>query len=269
MEDYGLKLKILGVRGSFPVSGTEYKLFGETTSCIHLINRDDEIYLDAGTGLVNTMPEGTGDIHFLLSHFHCDHIQGMPAFGALYTGKRNIYIHSSPKEGITAEEAMRRIMSPPLWPLGLPDVTANTVFDTFEDGESFDIGSVRVDTESSNHPNGCTAYRLSSDGKRLAYIVDYEHGTDADERVAEFVRGVDLLIIDSQYTAEEYPRYKGFGHSTPEMGIAMAKKSGVKRVLFAHHAPWRTDEMLLDMEKHFQADFAGASFARIGEEIIL
>ena len=93
-----------------------------------------------------------------------------------------------------------------------------------------------------------------------------EHEESSFERLAAFARDTDLLLYDAQYSEEEYPRFKGFGHSTPEKGLELMARSGAKRLLLVHHAPWATDEMLYARETRLPA---GASYAREGQVITL
>ena len=120
-----------------------------------------------------------------------------------------------------------------------------------------------------SHPNGSAIYRLSYMGRSIVYATDFEHSPEGCSALARFASGCDLLLYDAQYTQDEYERYRGYGHSTPEAGIRVADESKTAQILFVHHAPWRTDEALLEMERTFAERRKGIMFAKIGDEIVL
>ena len=132
--------------------------------------------------------------------------------------------------------------------------------------ESLTQGEVRVESIPGNHPGGCLVFRLSYRGKSLVYATDFEHEESAFDRLAAFAQGTDLLLYDTQYTESEYLRCRGFGHSTAEKALAMRERCGAKRLLLIHHAPFATDERLLEREKSLPE---GVSYARQGQVVCL
>ena len=132
--------------------------------------------------------------------------------------------------------------------------------------ESLTQGEVRVESIPGNHPGGCLVFRLSYRGKSLVYATDFEHEESAFDRLAAFAQGTDLLLYDAQYTESEYLRCRGFGHSTAEKALAMRERCGAKRLLLIHHAPFATDERLLEREKSLPE---GVSYARQGQVVCL
>jgi ribonuclease BN (tRNA processing enzyme) len=119
------------------------------------------------------------------------------------------------------------------------------------------------------HPGVSYGYRYEYEGKTLVYCTDVEHGEQIDPQVVSLACGADLLIHDAQYTPEELPHYKGWGHSSWLQAIQVAQKAGVKRLALFHHDPSHDDEFLLQEEKRCQAIFPAAFFAREGMEIVL
>lgn len=133
--------------------------------------------------------------------------------------------------------------------------------------ESFGVGAVRVDTMESRHPGGSTIYKLSAGGKTVVYATDYEPEGDAPEDFIRFAGGCSLLLLDAQYTTEEYARTRGFGHSTIDRSAAIARCCGAEQTIFVHHDPGRTDGQLLELESSLNVP--GLHFGREGEEVIL
>ena len=260
------KLIVLGTRGSVPVEGKAFEIYGGATSCYKVQAGNEEIYLDAGSGIVSALPKPTSRITILLTHMHLDHLIGLPFFVALTQKNRPIDIYAAERVGLLPKDAMNRLISNPFWPCKIEDYPAKVSFHI--PPKKFFIGEVEVDTLDGSHPKGSTIYRLTCKGKSLVHATDFEHNPEACKALATFAKDCDLLLYDAQYTAEEYERYKGYGHSTPEEGIKVAAKAGVKKLLFVHHAPLRTDEELTKLEQTFGlAD--RIMFAKAGDEFLL
>lgn len=256
------KLTVLGTRGSVPVEGKDFAIYGGATSCYKVQADNEEIYLDAGSGIVSALPKLNSNITILLTHMHLDHLVGLPFFIALTQKDRPIEIYAAKRVGLMPKEALDRVISNPFWPCKIEDYPAKVSFHLLL--EKFFIGEVEVDTMEGSHPKGSTIYRLTYKGKSIVYATDFEHNPEACEALADFAKGCDILLYDAQYTTEEYPRYKGYGHSTPEEGIKVATAAGVKKLIFVHHAPLRNDEELAELERKF-----GVKFAKAGDEFLL
>ncbi|MBD3879528.1 MAG: MBL fold metallo-hydrolase [Quinella sp. 1Q5] len=252
------KLTVLGARGSVSVSGKDFSIHGGATSCYRVQAGDEEIYLDAGTGIVNATPLETSRITILLTHLHLDHVIGLPFFAALTHKDRPIDIYACERAGLLPKEAIDRLIDNPFWPAKIETYPAKVTFHV--PPKRFSIGAVEVDTLEGCHPGGSTIYKLMYQGKSIVYATDFEHEPKACEALITFAKDCDLLLYDAQYTVAEYTHYKGYGHSTPEEGIKVAELANVKKLLFVHHAPWRTDKNFAQMQQNF---------ARINQEILL
>src|SRR5436305_15061753 len=85
-------VKFWGVRGSTPTPQLENLRYGGNTSCVE-VRINGQIYIfDCGTGfrnlgkqLLKEYQDRPIHAHIFLSHFHWDHIQGIPFFTALYS----------------------------------------------------------------------------------------------------------------------------------------------------------------------------------------
>ena len=261
-------LSVLGTRGSVPVEGKNFAIYGGATSCYRLQAGNEEIYLDAGSGIVEAAPSPDSHITILLTHMHLDHIIGLPFFVALGNKNRPIDIYAKERSGLTAKAALDRLISPPFWPLKIGDYPANVNFRDLPN-KNFSIGAVSVDVMEGTHPQGATIYRLTYGGKSLVYATDFEHTPEGCEALARFAYGCDLLLYDAQYKADEYYKYRGYGHSTPEAGLEIAATAQAKKILFVHHAPSRSDKELSDLEREIFSLNKNIAFAKIGDEIFL
>lgn len=103
----------------------------------------------------------------------------------------------------------------------------------------------------------------------LVYATDYEPESGAPADFCAFAESCSLLLLDAQYTPEEYRYTQGFGHSTIPRSTAIAQACGAKRTIFIHHDPKRTDAQLLALERSVQASDSRISFGRGGEEVTL
>ena len=268
--DRTIQVKLLGVRGTLPVHGTEFAQFGGATSCVLVRAGEQTIILDAGTGLSGRAwnvfyPQQ--HCSMLITHAHVDHLMGFPVFPPFFDPEIQCDVYLKTREGRTAREQIEALMAPPLWPIRTDTLGDRIRFHDVPD--SFMIGDVRVDTLESRHPGGSTIYKLSLDGISLVYATDYEPENDAPADFCAFAGGCSLLLLDAQYTSDEYARTRGFGHSTIPRSTAIARACGAQRTIFIHHDPNRTDGQLMALDKAVRAEDPRVSFGSAGEEVTL
>ena len=268
-------LKFWGVRGSIPTPGPGTVQFGGNTSCVEIRADGQIIILDAGTGLrllgrslvaeFDTQPL---DLTLLLSHTHWDHIQGLPFFMPVYKPQNHLHIlgYEGARHGL--EVVLAGQMESPFFPVGLREVPANVRIEELKE-MNFNIGSVRVQACFANHPGICVGYRLFTSDGSIAFFPDNEphhdnshspsgsSGTAAsgvafshseNRKVIDFLRGTDVLIMDSQYDCEEYKQHVGWGHGCVSEVVALALEAEVKRLFLFHHDPNHDDAKVLQME---------------------
>ena len=256
-----MRITVLGCRGSIPAPGADRTEFGGETSCYRVEAAGETLFLDAGTGLRHAQT-GEGTVRILLSHWHMDHVMGLTMFSGLVRPGKLVEIHGPREIGMDMTARLDRLISPPLWPLRLADYPAEVR--CLERDFPAQVGFFRVRAMASNHPGGSRIYRIEAEGKSLVYATDFEHTEEKLRELAAFAAGADLILYDGQYTEEEYPARRGFGHSVARMGLRVLRESGARELRIIHHDPDHTDGMLREMEKE-----TGARFARQGEEILL
>ena len=269
-------LRFWGVRGSIACSGPETQRYGGNTSCIEIRCGDRLLIFDAGTGL---RPLGLSlpaadpiEVDHFFSHTHWDHIVGMPFFYPAYHTGCRIHVragHLVGKGGI--ESALRQAMTEPLFPVPLDVFHADIDYSDFSAGDSLDLGDgIVVRTAPLNHPNGATGYRVEFDGRSVCYVTDTEHVPgQPDQNILGLIRDADLVIYDSTYTDDEFPRYIGWGHSTWQEGVRLCQAAGAQRLAIFHHDPARGDDALDQIGVAAANLFAGAFVARERETIYL
>ncbi len=256
-----MRITVLGSRGSMPTADPAMAGFGGATSCYCVQAQGQTVFLDAGTGLMSAAC-GEGPISILLSHTHVDHILGLPLFPALLQPGREIHIYGKTREGLTVEQQLARLISRPLWPLRLEEFPARAV--CHELSLPLTLGGITVEGMEACHPGGSTVLKLTAGGCSLVYATDFEHSEEKCAELASFAKGASLLLYDGQYTEDEYAARRGFGHSTPAMGLRVRRESGAGRLLLIHHDPKHTDAMLRETEERL-----GVRFAREGDVVTL
>ena len=267
------KLKFWGVRGSVACPGPRHVVFGGNTSCIEISIGGERFILDGGTGVRMLghwmLKKQARRATILLSHTHWDHINGLPFFSPAFHKDCSFHIlagHLIDHGGVSSVFAGQ--MRNPYFPVPVAAMNARLTFEDFRAGDELDVGrrrSFTLRTAPLNHPSGATGYRFDHKGRSVCYITDTEHVPGKlDENVAGLVQGADLLIYDSTYTDEEFPAKVGWGHSTWQEAIRMAKAAEVKNVAIFHHDPDHDDSFMKDVERQARAEFAGAFVAREG-----
>jgi phosphoribosyl 1,2-cyclic phosphodiesterase len=241
--------------------------YGGNTACVEVTTeRGTRFILDSGTGIrelgLQLMRQGGRvSAHLLLGHTHWDHISGFPFFSPLFVPGNHFVIYGARDLDRPLREVLAAQMHYTYFPVPLGDLRADIEFSELEEGEIQVMDAV-VRTHYLNHTAVCMGYRLQADGASVAYVTDHEpygqfsngrfvHG--GDRRLIDFVRGVDVLIQDAQYTPAEYAERRGWGHGTPEYVTDLALEAGARRVALFHHEPTHTDDDLDGMVEDARA----------------
>ena len=269
-------LRFWGTRGSIATPGPSTIAFGGNTSCVEVVtNSGVRFIFDCGTGarplgahLMANAPKPISAI-ILLSHTHWDHIQGFPFFAPLFVQGNSFVVCGPQGANSSLPEVLSGQMEFTYFPVELAQLGAHLEYKDLTEGMHEEKG-VRISTQFLNHPAIALGYRIEVDGASLLYLCDHEpyweklwHSDsepgklesilhEGDRRHALFMQNADVVIHDAQYTPEEYPGKKNWGHSTYSYVTQLAAAAGVKRLFLTHHDPTHNDAFLADIERRAQ-----------------
>lgn len=268
------QLQFWGVRGSMPVGGASTVRYGGHTPCLSIqTGEKSHVVFDAGTGIhqfQQTLAQNEGGFHFhiLFTHYHLDHIIGLPFFRPLFEERNRFTFYGYPYDFQSVDDIVHKILAPPWFPIALSDVPAQQEFVDLKDGQ-IEIDGVSIETVQLEHPQGVAAFRIGGSERAAVLATDYERGVDPDRDRAldTLAADVDVLIHDSQYTPDEYEAaHRGWGHSTWEMATQAASASAAKELILMSHDPDRSDtavdemlELARSKHPHVHAAFEGMS----------
>jgi phosphoribosyl 1,2-cyclic phosphodiesterase len=266
-----LQLRFWGVRGSFPTPHARNLGYGGNTSCLELwLPGVEPVVFDAGTGICSlgcTLPNAPL-IHLFFTHFHWDHVHGLPFFSPLHRAGTHIRYYSA-RALDSLEGALASSMRSPYFPVDFHSMPSQREYIAVGK-QGVQVGPATIRPFPVHHPQGAHAYRIELDGAVVVYATDREHGNEAlDAILAEHVRGADVLIHDAQYTGDEFERLRGRGHSTWEESVRIAQECGVKKLVLFHHDPYRDDKALGRIEAAAKQRFENTVAAREGMTIEL
>lgn len=264
-------VRFWGVRGSVPTPGPATIRYGGNTSCLEVRCDDRLLIFDGGTGLrplgLHLDNGGTIDADLYFTHTHFDHIQGLPFFSSAYkTTNRFRFWAGHLKPDFTLKQVLSEMMMAPLFPVPLSILSADISFHDFDGGTVLTPApGVALRTAQLNHPNRAIGYRIEFGGKSICYVTDTEHVPGApDANVLKLIDRADIVIYDSTYTDDEFPRFKGWGHSTWQEGVRLCEQAKVGRLVVFHHDPAHDDDFLDRVATEAERARPGTIVAREG-----
>jgi ribonuclease BN (tRNA processing enzyme) len=282
MKNGDFRLKIYGVRGSFPPPNGHPTKFGVNTTCIRVDVGPHLILVDAGTGIINAgsdlhselnsgkSRQNLARVNMFFTHTHIDHLMGLPYFHLLYVPETEIRIISPKFLSVSIRDVIETWMSPAFFPVTLDELGSSIQYHDYVDTQAVyffedDFKMVSVDKSAPGknwiarvtglrnytHPKGGTySYKFENPrGGSIVFATDIEGYVDGDQRLIQFSQDAKILIHDAQYSVEEYLAYQGYGHSTYEMACEVAKKARVQKLVLFHHDPKHTDAELTELER--------------------
>ncbi len=264
-------VRFWGVRGSIACPGPDTIRYGGNTSCLEIRCGSRLLIFDGGTGIRalghHLDRQGPVDADLYFTHTHIDHIQGLPFFGTAYKEGNSFRLWAGHlKPDYTLKQVLSEMMMEPLFPVPISIFGAQISFNDFDCGRTLNPGpGIVLRTAPLNHPNRATGYRVDYKGKSICYVTDTEHLPGRpDARVLELIEGADIVIYDSTYTDQEFPKYVGWGHSTWQEGVRLCERAKAGRLVVFHHDPCHGDAFMDSVAAEAEKARPGTVVAREG-----
>ncbi len=259
-----IRVQFWGTRGSITTPGLATWHYGGHTPSVELIGFQSDapsavvhpenpyIILDGGSGLANLQTSlmagacgrGEGELNFLISHYHWDHVIGLPFFRPMFVPGNCINFYGDSTESLRT--TIERLFTSNYSPIkGTQKMPANLAYHQVVPGQEMNVAGFQVQAAENRHPGKVLSYRLQYGPHVVVYSTDHGAGVQAkDIKLVELARGADLWILDAMYTSEKWQRKARFGHSSPLKAVELAAEAGVETVVLFHHEPDHDDNVL-------------------------
>jgi len=223
---------------------------GGNTTCLEVrLSNNTLIILDAGSGIrelaaeLKKRREKLSEIHLFFTHFHWDHLQGLPFFTPAYDRNVTINMYNQDER---FESYLRNQMIQPHFPIVMEAMSAKIHYHILK-GSSLEIGGAKISYRKMKHPGSSTAYKVTENGKTMIFSTDTELMEEDFQRTQEnieFFQGADILIMDSQYTLDEAIEKYNWGHSSYSLAVDFANEWEIKKLILFHHEPMYDDKKM-------------------------
>ena len=261
-----LGVKFWGTRGLVSSPGQDTAVYGGNTTCIQLLHKNHLIIVDTGFGISNfgeslmhrILQNGENlTIHIFMTHFHWDHVQGLPFFHPIYFPSTDMHIYST-LETERAKSNLEPLFDGSYSPFeGVDSMPSNIIFHQIR--SSVQVAELEISTYPLDHMQvqvgdvGVSALRFAYKDSSLVIASDHEaRPSPCNDGLVRFAKGTDLLIHDGQYTDQEYEKHQGWGHSSISQALANSKRTLAKRTLITHHLPQRTDREIHKLRRIYK-----------------
>ncbi len=242
-------------------SPTTISGFGGNTTCIEVKNGDNRIIIDAGSGirelglslLAGPLGRGQGEAHLFFTHFHWDHLIGLPFFIPIFLSGNKIHLYAVQPE---LETVVRRLFERPYFPVAFAELGTEIFFHKMAPREKVKIQGFEVTPYELDHPDPCWGYRIEKNGHSYAHCVDTECTRQTRDELGPdlgLYQKADLMLFDAQYTLTEAVDKANWGHAVASFGLDIALREGIKKALFAHHDPFATADKIAAAEAQARA----------------
>ncbi|GMO58896.1 MAG: MBL fold metallo-hydrolase [Treponemataceae bacterium] len=222
---------------------------GGNTSCVELCSKEGtHLIFDAGSGIrvlskVGVQPENK-TYHILFSHFHWDHIQGLPFCDFAYDKNYSLHFYSVKKD---VAKILSDQMMPPYFPVSFEAFNAKIEFHQFESDVPFKISELQIVSKKMMHPGGSQFFAVTEGKKKFIYATDAELSSidfEATDENAAFFQNADVIVLDAQYTFQEAIAKENWGHSAFCYAVDFAVRWSIKKLYLFHHEPSYDDHKI-------------------------
>lgn len=223
---------------------------GGNTPCVEArLSEGHVIVFGAGSGiqaLSAAMQRDNRDVrefHVFFTHFHYDHVQGLPFFAPAYNPNVKVTFYSPRPE---LEQNLKQHMQHPYFPITMDEKMSNLEFVVLGE-KPLRFGSAELTWRELNHPGTAFGYQIREHGKTFVHATDVELLESDFEKTPEntrFFQGADMMTLDTQYTLGEAIEKYNWGHTSFSLGVDFATAWATKRLYLFHHEPLYDDKKL-------------------------
>lgn len=230
--------------------------YGGHTMCVEVITPKMSLFIDGGSGLrlagdhlmFGPSTLGGAEVHILMTHFHWDHLIGLPFFSPIFVPGNQIHFYAVQED---LEDNIRRIFQKPNFPVPFQELGAKLHFHSLKPRVPVSFEGIQVTPYQLDHPDPCWGYRFDYQGKSYAHCVDGEFRRASRKELGPdlpMYTNADVMLFDAQYSFLEASERINWGHASAPIGVDLAIREGIKKVLFVHHDPASTDEKIAQVE---------------------
>jgi len=226
---------------------------GGNTPCVSVSGESEKdiIVFDMGSGFrelgvsmgkEKPKPE---NYYIFLSHFHWDHLQGLPFFGPAYDPGVTLRFYSPTTK---LETALHGQMTSPYFPVHMESMGSKKEF--LQITGPLKIGSLSVDYKKMNHPGDSYSYKITEGNRIFIFATDTELSANDFQKTEENINyfdNADCIVLDSQYTLGEAIEKYNWGHSAFSLAVDFAANWNIKQLFLFHHDPTYDDRKLFNM----------------------
>ncbi len=230
--------------------------YGGNTLCLEVTAADQRLIIDGGSGirplgyelLKGPCGKGQGEVHILFTHFHWDHVLGLPFFTPIFIPGNTIHMYAVEPD---LPAVLQTIFRKPNFPVQMEHLGAKLVYHQLPARQPTMLGDFTITPYRLDHPDPCWGYRVEHGGKVLSHCADTECKRTSRKDLGPdlpMYQGVDLMVFDAQYSISEVVEKVDWGHAAALIGLDLAMNEGIKQVAFIHHEPASSDEKIAEAE---------------------
>jgi hypothetical protein len=181
--------------------------YGGNTPCVEVSSAKQRLIIDAGSGIRQLGYElmngpcgkGQGEVHLLFTHFHWDHLIGLPFFTPIFIPGNKIHVYAVQPE---LELVFQTVFKKPFFPVPLNQLGAKIEYHQLKPRIPVQFGDIQVTPYQLDHPDPCWGFKVECNGKVYSHCVDTECTRVSRKELGPdlpLYQNVDLMFFDALF----------------------------------------------------------------------